>query len=33
VRADYGDLEGYLEGGLKLGPQEREALRARYLQS
>jgi protein-tyrosine phosphatase len=33
VRIDYGSLEDYLEDGLKLGPQEREALKARYLQS
>jgi protein-tyrosine phosphatase len=33
VRVDYGSLDGYLEDGLKLGPQERETLKARYLQS
>ena len=33
VRADYGDLEGYLKEGLGLGPQERTELKARYLQS
>jgi protein-tyrosine phosphatase len=33
VRAEYGDLEAYLRDGLKIGPPEREALKARYLQS
>jgi protein-tyrosine phosphatase len=33
VAADYGDLEGYLRDGLKLGTPERDALKARYLQS
>src|ERR1700761_3223163 len=33
VRADYGDLEGYFRDGLGIGPQERAALQARYLQS
>jgi protein-tyrosine phosphatase len=33
VDKDYGDLETYLRDGLKIGPPEREALRARYLQS
>lgn len=33
VHAEYGDLEAYLRDGLKIGPPEREALKARYLQS
>ncbi|BAL77285.1 tyrosine-protein phosphatase [Bradyrhizobium cosmicum] len=33
VDSEYGDLETYLRDGLKIGPQEREALRARYLQT
>jgi protein-tyrosine phosphatase len=33
VRSEYGDLETYLRDGLKLGPPERTALKARYLQS
>ena len=33
VAAEYGDLESYLRDGLKLGTPEREALKARYLQS
>ena len=33
VRAEYGDLETYLRDGLKLGPPERTALKAHYLQS
>ncbi|MBR0828060.1 tyrosine-protein phosphatase [Bradyrhizobium manausense] len=33
VSAEYGDLEAYLRDGLKIGPPEREALRARYLQA
>ncbi|MDA9489808.1 tyrosine-protein phosphatase [Bradyrhizobium sp. CCBAU 11361] len=33
VGKEYGDLETYLRDGLKIGPPEREALRARYLQS
>ena len=33
VAAEYGDLEGYLRDGLKLGTSERGALKARYLQS
>jgi protein-tyrosine phosphatase len=32
IRADYGDLEGYFSGGLKLGPRERAALEACYLE-
>jgi|SRR6516164_2963534 protein-tyrosine phosphatase len=31
VRADYGDLESYFRDGLKLGPREREEIKARYL--
>jgi protein-tyrosine phosphatase len=31
VRSDYGDLEGYFEAGLGLGPRERAALEQRYL--
>ncbi|WP_375309325.1 tyrosine-protein phosphatase [Bradyrhizobium sp. A5] len=33
VDGEYGDLDTYLRDGLKIGPQEREALQARYLQS
>ncbi|MET4390181.1 protein-tyrosine phosphatase [Bradyrhizobium sp. F1.4.3] len=33
VGGEYGDLETYLRDGLKLGPAERTALKARYLQS
>ena len=33
IRADYGDLESYLQEGLGVGHGERAALRARYLQS
>jgi protein-tyrosine phosphatase len=33
IRADYGDLEGYFRDGLKLGPRERAALEACYLES
>jgi len=33
IRADYGDLEGYFRDGLKLGPRERAALEAYYLES
>lgn len=33
VGEEYGDLETYLRDGLKLGPAERTALKARYLQS
>ncbi|WP_456843350.1 tyrosine-protein phosphatase [Bradyrhizobium sp. USDA 4486] len=33
VGKEYGDLETYLRDGLRIGPPEREALRARYLQS
>jgi protein-tyrosine phosphatase len=33
VRADYRDLEAYFEAGLGLGPRERAALEARYLDS
>ncbi|MBI5262854.1 MAG: tyrosine-protein phosphatase [Bradyrhizobium sp.] len=33
IRADYGDLENYLQEGLGVGPVERAALKARYLQS
>ncbi len=32
IRADYGDLECYIQEGLGIGPTERGALRARYLQ-
>ena len=32
IRADYGDLEGYFRDGLGLGPRERAALEARYLE-
>jgi protein-tyrosine phosphatase len=31
VRADYGSLENYFRDGLRLGPPERNELRARYL--
>lgn len=33
VGKEYGDLETYLRDGLRIGPPEQEALRARYLQS
>ena len=33
IRADYGDLEGYLRDGLGLGPRQRAALETRYLES
>lgn len=33
IRADYGDLESYLQQGLGVGSAERAALKARYLQS
>jgi len=33
IGRDYGDLETYLRDGLKLGTAERNALKARYLQS
>jgi protein-tyrosine phosphatase len=33
VRADYGDLEGYFQQGLGVGPRERTALQGRYLES
>jgi protein-tyrosine phosphatase len=33
VRSDHGDLEAYFEAGLGLGPRERAALEARYLDS
>lgn len=33
IRADYGDLECYLQEGLGVGPVERAALKAHYLQS
>jgi protein-tyrosine phosphatase len=33
VAAEYGDLESYLRDGLGLGTPERDALKARYLQS
>lgn len=33
VDSEYGNLETYLRDGLKIGPQEREALRACYLQT
>jgi protein-tyrosine phosphatase len=33
VISDYGDVETYLRDGLKLGTAERDALKARYLQS
>jgi protein-tyrosine phosphatase len=33
IRADYGDLEGYFRDGLKLGPRERAALEACYLEA
>jgi protein-tyrosine phosphatase len=33
IRADYGDLEGYLRDGLGLGPPQRAALEARYLEA
>ena len=32
IRADYGDLETYFTGGLHVGPTERTALAARYLE-
>jgi protein-tyrosine phosphatase len=32
IRADYGDLEGYLRDGLALDDRARAALKARYLQ-
>lgn len=32
VREDFGDLEGYLTDGLGVGPHERRALQARYLE-
>jgi protein-tyrosine phosphatase len=31
IRADYGDLESYLQDGLGVGPRERAALEVRYL--
>ena len=33
IRADYGDVEGYLKDGLGLHERERTALKDRYLQS
>jgi protein-tyrosine phosphatase len=33
IRADYGDLQGYLSDGLGLGAGERARLQARYLES
>jgi protein-tyrosine phosphatase len=33
VGKEYGDIETYLRDGLRIGPPEREALRARYLQA
>jgi protein-tyrosine phosphatase len=33
IRSDYGDLEGYFRDGLKLGPRERAALEACYLEA
>lgn len=33
VDADYGNLDGYFRDGLGLGPVERKALEARYLQA
>src|ERR1700688_1747997 len=33
IRADYGSLEDYFRDGLKLGPRERAALEAYYLES
>jgi protein-tyrosine phosphatase len=33
IRADYGSLEDYFRDGLKLGPRERAALEACYLES
>lgn len=32
VRADYGDLENYLQEGIGLGPRERKALESSYLE-
>ena len=33
ICANYGDLDSYLHEGLGVGPAERAALKARYLQS
>jgi len=33
ISADYGDLENYLSDGLGLGPEQRAALEARYLEA
>lgn len=33
IGADYGNLENYLSRGIGLGPAERSALEARYLES
>ncbi|MCS3725698.1 tyrosine-protein phosphatase [Bradyrhizobium betae] len=33
IDSEYGDLDIYLRDGLKIGPQEREALKERYLRA
>ena len=33
IGAEYGDLESYFSDGLGVGPRERAALEARYLES